>query len=83
MPAKTPQIKLTPTPEFAAWFKAWRQESDLTESEAMDYLVSATAAQLGFTGQIMNKRGTYDRALAGIVKRADELTDYGRNDPSE
>jgi hypothetical protein len=82
MPRKTKPITLNPTPEFRQWFEAYCEKWAMTEGEAIAYLASGTAETEGFEGEIMNVRGKYDRELAGLMKRADEITNFGANDPS-
>lgn len=43
--------------------------------------IEAAAKALGTSAD--NKADVIRRALQDVIKRADELTDYGRNDPTE
>lgn len=81
MPPKTKQLKLTPTPEFLKWFQEFRSGLDMTEGEALAWLIRLSAQENGFEGDVMNFRGKYDRELAGLMKYADKVTDFGANDP--
>lgn len=83
MPAKTAQIKLTPTPEFAAWFADYRKQNNMTESEALVTLLSEAVAEKGYRGAISKRWGTYDRELKQAMEVADRVTNFGRNEPAE
>lgn len=83
MPSTMKRINITPTPEFRAWLEAYAEENGMELVEAFLSFASDSIREAGFTGKIANQRGKYERDLETVVKVADAITDYGRNDPTE
>jgi hypothetical protein len=81
MPPKQRQLKLTPSPEFLKWFEEYKEKWGMGDGEALALMITDFALENGFEGEVMNKRGTYDRKMAGLLKRVNEITDKGAYDP--
>lgn len=78
------RVTVNITPEFNEWLDAYvKSHGFKSRAEALISLAEAAAQDAGFDGELMKGRGKYDRELAGLMKDADLVTDFGRNDPAE